>query len=206
MDILLTESQYIKLIVEKKNSEVESSFSNSKGVVKDIINDVKSKHGIDFTFAVTWGAVIGGFVGPITDYLHGTYSNLSKSDISLISFGILLTFFSSNEEKLNKVLNIIKKEKLITFFDRGMMKAYDLKDAFFSFLESLNVTFEKTSNMLAYAFLIPLIPLIKQISEMELSSDQLDLLISGLTHYSATIVSSTILHRLIKKMIKRFRS
>jgi hypothetical protein len=206
MDILLTESQYIKLIVEKKNSEVESSFSNSKGVVKDIINDVKSKHGIDFTFAVTWGAVIGGFVGPITDYLHGTYSNLSKSDISLISFGILLTFFSSNEEKLNKVLNIIKKEKLITFFDRGMMKAYDLKDAFFSFLESLNVTFEKTSNMLAYAFLIPLIPLIKQISEMELNSDQLDLLISGLTHYSATIVSSTILHRLIKKMIKRFRS
>ena len=206
MDILLTESQYIKLIVEKKNSEVESSFSNSKSVVKDIINDVKSKHGIDFTFAVTWGAVIGGFVGPITDYLHGTYSNLSKSDISLISFGILLTFFSSNEEKLNKVLNIIKKEKLITFFDRGMMKAYDLKDAFFSFLESLNVTFEKTSNMLAYAFLIPLIPLIKQISEMELSSDQLDLFISGLTHYSATIVSSTILHRLIKKMIKRFRS
>lgn len=206
MDILLTESQYIKLIVEKKNSEVESSFSNSKGVVKDIINDVKSKHGIDFTFAVTWGAVIGGFVGPITDYLHGTYSNLSKSDISLISFGILLTFFSSNEEKLNKVLNIIKKEKLITFFDRGMMKAYDLKDAFFSFLESLNVTFEKTSNMLAYAFLIPLIPLIKQISEMELSSDQLNLFISGLTHYSATIVSSTILHRLIKKMIKRFRS
>ena len=206
MDILLTESQYIKLIVEKKNSEVESSFSNSKGVVKDIINDVKSKHGIDFTFAVTWGAVIGGFVGPITDYLHGTYSNLSNSDISLISFGILLTFFSSNEEKLNKVLNIIKKEKLITFFDRGMMKAYDLKDAFFSFLESLNVTFEKTSNMLAYAFLIPLIPLIKQISEMELNSDQLDLLISGLTHYSATIVSSTILHRLIKKMIKRFRS
>ena len=58
MDILLTESQYIKLIVEKKNSEVESSFSNSKGIVKDIIKDVKSKHGIDFTFAVTWGAVI----------------------------------------------------------------------------------------------------------------------------------------------------
>ena len=37
MDILLTESQYIKLIVEKKNSEVESSFSNSKGIIKDIV-------------------------------------------------------------------------------------------------------------------------------------------------------------------------
>jgi hypothetical protein len=132
MDILLTESQYIKLILEKKNDEVESSFSNSKSLVQDIIKDVKSKHGIDFTFAGTWGAVLGGFMGPINDYLHGTYSDLSKSDISLISFGILLTFFSSNEEKLNKVLKIIKKEKLITFFDRGMMKAYDLKDAFFS--------------------------------------------------------------------------
>jgi hypothetical protein len=206
MDILLTESQYIKLIVEKKNSEVESSFSNSTNIVKDIVNDVKSKHGIDFTFATTWGAVLGGFIDPINDYLHGTYTNLSNSDISLISFGILLTFFSSNKEKLNKVLKIIKKEKLITFFDRGLMKAYDLKDAFFSFLESLNVTFAKTSNMLAYAFLIPLIPLFKQISEMNLSSEQIEILIKGLSHYSGTIISSTILHQLIKKMIKRFRS
>jgi hypothetical protein len=206
MDILLTESQYIKLIVEKKNSEVESSFSNSTNIVKDIVNDVKSKHGIDFTFAATWGAVLGGFIDPINDYLHGTYTNLSNSDISLISFGILLTFFSSNKEKLNKVLKIIKKEKLITFFDRGLMKAYDLKDAFFSFLESLNVTFAKTSNMLAYAFLIPLIPLFKQISEMNLSSEQIEILIKGLSHYSGTIISSTILHQLIKKMIKRFRS
>ena len=206
MDILLTESQYIKLLIEEKNSGIKSTFADSTNLVKDIIQDVKSKHGIDFTFAATWGAVIGGFVGPISNYLHGTYTNLSDSDISLISFGILLTFFSSNKEKLNKVLSIIKKEKLITFFDRGMMKAYDLKDAFFSFLESLNVTFAKTSNMLAYAFLIPLVPLIKQISEMELSPDQIDLLIKGLSHYSATIVSSTILHKLIKKMLKRFRS
>lgn len=206
MDILLTESQYIKLLIEEKNSGIKSTFTDSTNLVKDIIQDVKSKHGIDFSFAATWGAVIGGFVGPISNYLHGTYTNLSESDISLISFGILLTFFSSNKEKLNKVLSIIKKEKLITFFDRGLMKAYDLKDAFFSFLESLNVTFAKTSNMLAYAFLIPLVPLIKQISEMELSSDQLDLLIKGLSHYSATIVSSTILHKIIKKMLKRFRS
>ena len=206
MDILLTESQYIKLLIEEKNSGIKSTFADSTNLVKDIIQDVKSKHGIDFTFAATWGAVIGGFVGPISNYLHGTYTNLSDSDISLISFGILLTFFSSNKEKLNKVLSIIKKEKLITFFDRGMMKAYDLKDAFFSFLESLNVTFAKTSNMLAYAFLIPLVPLIKQISEMELSPDQIDLLIKGLSHYSATIVSSTILYKIIKKMLKRFRS
>ena len=135
MDILLTESQYIKLLVEEKGGEVKSSISKSSKVVKEIIKDVKSKHGIDFTFAATWGAVIGGFVGPITEYLHGTYTNLSKSDISLITFGIILTFFSSNTEKLNKILQLIKKEKLVTFFDRGLMKAYDLKDAFFSFLE-----------------------------------------------------------------------
>lgn len=206
MDILLTESQYIKLLIEEKSEGIKSSFTNSNNVLKKIIKDVKSKHGIDFSFALTWGTVIGGFIGPITNYLNGTYTNLSDSEISLISLGIVLTFFTSNKEKLNKILSIIKKEKLITFFDRGMMKAYDLKDAFLSFLESLNVTFEKTSNMLAYCFLIPLIPLIKQISEIELSPNQLDLLIKGLTHYSGTIVSATILHNLIKKMIKRFKS
>ena len=86
------------------------------------------------------------------------------------------------------------------------MKAYDLKDAFFNFLESLNMTFSKVSNMVAYTFLVPLIPLLKNLADMDLSSDQIHLLSMGVSHYTGTIISSKIITELIKKIIKRFRS
>jgi len=155
---------------------------------------------------VTWGSVIGGFVGPIAKYMDGLYPNLSESDITLISFGIILTFFSSNKEKLQKVLQIIKEKKLVTFFDRAIMKAYDLKDAFFGFLESLNVTFSKVSNMIAYAFLVPLVPLLKNLADLDLSEKQLNLIVMGITHYTGGIIAAKVITTLVEETIKRFRS
>jgi len=206
MDIILTESQYIKILKENKENEIEQTFSNSKNFAKKIINDIKNQYNIDFSFLVTWGSVIGGFVGPIAKYMDGLYPNLSESDITLISFGIILTFFSSNKEKLQKVLQIIKEKKLVTFFDRAIMKAYDLKDAFFGFLESLNVTFSKVSNMIAYAFLVPLVPLLKNLADLDLSEKQLNLIVMGITHYTGGIIAAKVITTLVEETIKRFRS
>lgn len=206
MDIILTESQYNKLLVERGENQIANVFETSKQVVKKIISDVKTQFGIDFTFLGTWGSVIGGFVGPIQEYMEGRYPNLSETDVTLITFGIILTFFSSNEGKLNQVLQLIKEKGIITFFDLALAKAYDLREAFFGFLESLNVTVSKLSNMISYAFLVPLIPLLKEISEMNLSKEQFDLIIMGLTHYTGLSVGSKVLKLLVEKIIKRFRT
>ena len=206
MNIILTESQYIKLLKEEKENEIEQTFSNSADVARKIVNDVKKQHKIDFTFALTWGSVIGGFVGPISQYLEGTYPNLTESDISLICFGIILTFFSDNKEKLKKVLQLIKEKGIITFFDRAINKAYDLRDAFFEFIKSLNVTFSKISNMMAYTFLVPLVPLLKNLIEMDLSGNQIDIIVKGIAHYSGLALSSSIIKNLVEKIIERFRS
>lgn len=206
MDIILTESQYIKLLLERHENKMSDVLQDNKSIVQKIISDVKSNFGIDFTFLGTWGSVIGGFVGPISDYMANRYPNLSETDISLITFGIILTFFSSNKEKLNKVLQLIKEKKLVTFFDRALSRAYDLKEAFFSFLESLNVTFSKVSSMIAYAFLIPLMPLLKDMVSLDMSKEQIDLLVMGLTHYTGLSISSSILYNLVKKIIDRFKT
>ena len=137
--------------------------------------------------------------------MEDRYSNLSESDITLICFGITLTFFSSNKEKLHKVLEIIKEKKLITFFDRAMIKSYELRDAMFNFLDSLNITFSKVSNMIAYTFLIPLVPLLKDISDLDLSEQQVNLIVTGVSHYTGGIFTSNLLTTLIDKIIKRFK-
>ena len=205
MDLILTESQFIKLLKEQQEKEISGIFEKSRDFTKKFLKDVKKQYGIDFTFLLTWGSVIGGFVGPISDYMEDRYSNLSESDITLICFGITLTFFSSNKEKLHKVLEIIKEKKLITFFDRAMIKSYELRDAMFNFLDSLNITFSKVSNMIAYTFLIPLVPLLKDISDLDLSEQQVNLIVTGVSHYTGGIFASNLLTTLIDKIIKRFK-
>lgn len=206
MDIILTESQYLNLLVERNENKIFGVFEKSKDFTKKIFNDIKKQFGIDFTFLGTWGSVIGGFSGPIASYLEGHYPNLDEQDITLITFGIILTFFSSNKEKLNKVLQLIKEKGIVTFFDRALLKAYDLRDAFFGFLESLNLTMSKVSNMLAYCFLIPLVPLLKELSDLNLSKDQVDLVVSGIGHYAAVSGMSKVIESMVSSILKRFKS
>lgn len=204
MDLILTESQFIKLLKEEKQEELHQVFNESRKFTKNLIKDVKNQYGIDFKFALTWGSVIGGFVGPISRYMEGKYTNLSQSEINLICFGIILTFFFDNKEKLKEVLEIIKEKKLVTFFDRALMKAFDLKDAFLNFLSSLNLTFSKVSNMMAYAFLVPVVPLLLELPD--LSEEQISLISTGVGHYMGSLFSSKIVSEVIQKMIERFRS
>lgn len=206
MDIILTESQYIKILKESKENEIEKKFLDSKEFTKNILSNAKKQFGIDFTFLATWGSVIGGFVGPISKYMQGMYPNLTDTDLTLISLGIILTYFSSNKEKLHKVLQLIKEKKLITFFDRALDKTYDLKEAFFGFLESLNITFSKVSNMIAYTFLVPLVPLLKDIAELSLDESQIKLIGLGISSYVGGIIASNFIYNLIKKIIERFKS
>lgn len=206
MDIILTESQYIKILKEAKENEIEKKFSDSREFTKNILLNAKKQFGIDFTFLATWGSVIGGFVSPVSKYMQGMYPNLTDTDITLISFGIILTYFSSNKEKLQKVLQLIKEKKLITFFDRALDKTYELKEAFFGFLESLNITFSKVSNMIAYTFLVPLVPLLKDIAELSLNESQIKLIGMGIGHYAGGIIASNTIYQLVKKIIDRFKS
>jgi hypothetical protein len=95
---------------------------------------------------------------------------------------------------------------LVTFFDRALRKSFDLKESFIDFIESLNVTFSRTSNMLAYTFLVPLVPMLKELSDMDLDPSQVAMIAKGIASYTGTAVSSTIIFELVKKIIKRFRS
>ena len=205
MDIILSEHQYSKLLTEEKKSEVSQSVSESKKFVKDVITDIKTQYKIDFSFALTWGAAIGGFVGPIARYMEGKYPSLTHSDITLLSFACILTYFSSNKDKLSKVLDIIKEKKLVTYFQQMLMKSEDLKESFFGFLSSLNITFSKVGNMLAYTFLVPLVPMLKHVADMDLPKDQLDLLIKSIIGYAAVLTSSVVVRDVVEKIIKRFR-
>ena len=207
MEIILTEDQLNRILTEERNNIISSILDKSENTTKRIIRNVKNQYKLDFKFVSTYGAIIGGFAGPVEDYLKGLYPNLDERDISLICFGIIMTFFSSNTEKLGKVLDLIKENGLRTYFDRALRKSYDLKDAFTEFLESLNVTFSNVGNAMAFSFIIPMISLIYDIATKQ-GDTSLDvgMLIKSILTYKVLSASSETLSEIFSKMIKRFRS
>ena len=91
-------------------------------------------------------------------------------------------------------------------FNSALRKSYDLKEAFVEFMGSLNLTFSKVSNMLAYAFFLPVVPLLENVFGSGLSDTQEQLFMNGILHYSGVMTGSAILYEVIKRMIKRFKS
>ena len=47
MDIILTESQYMQLLVEKNENKIASVFDKSRDFTKKLISDVKEQYNID---------------------------------------------------------------------------------------------------------------------------------------------------------------
>jgi undecaprenyl pyrophosphate phosphatase UppP len=204
MNIVLTESQYIKILGESVSNEVKEKMESSETLIRSIVQDLKKKFNLDFSFLLTWGAVLGGFINPVSQYVNGKYPELSTSDITLISVGVIMTYFFNNKKKLAVILKLIKDNGLINEFDDALEKAQVLKDAFFDFMRSLGSLTSTIGNMMAYAFLIPILPTLLAMTQNGVSEAKVQFILKSLLGYVGMITSSTALEKIIEKMLKRF--
>jgi uncharacterized membrane protein len=207
MQIILTESQMNRLLLEERNTTISNILKNSENFTRQIVRNVKKAFSLDFKFLSTFGSVIGGFTAPIHEFLSGNYPTLDDKDISLICFGIIMMFFSENEEKTKKVIEIIKQKGLRTYFRQALYKSQDLKKAFIDFLESLGISLSNAGNAFAFAFIIPFFSLIYDIAKSngDISSN-VEMLVKTVLSYGIVVGGSETLRELFTKIIKRFRS
>ena len=205
MNILLTEDQYKKILGESVSNDVKEKMVKSENLTKQIVRDSKQKFKLDSSFLLTWGAVLGGFMNPVVQFLNGKYPELTSTDISLISLGVIMTYFFSNIDKLRPVLDLIRKNGLVNEFDEALQKAGALKDAFVEFMRSLGVLISSVGNMLAYTFLIPLLPTLLTMSQSGITEAKLQFLVKSIMGYVGLITSSTALQKIIEKMVNRFK-
>lgn len=205
MNILLTEDQYKKILGESVSNDVKEKMVKSESLTKQIVRDSKQKFKLDSSFLLTWGAVLGGFMNPVVQFLNGKYPELTSTDISLISLGVIMTYFFSNIDKLRPVLDLIRKNGLVNEFDEALQKAGTLKDVFVEFMRSLGVLISSVGNMLAYAFLIPLLPTLLTMSQSGITEAKLQFLVKSIMGYVGLITSSTALQKIIEKMVNRFK-
>lgn len=205
MNILITESQERMILNESIAREFGDILRQNSDIGKLISTQIKEIIGGDKAALLTFGASIGGLMGPVGDFLEGKYPGMNDVEISLLLTGAFATFFYNSPKLIGKIKSKISEKNLDSEFDVALSKTQELKDTFFDFMESLNITLFKVSNILGFAFLIPLLPYIHQISEGKLSMMDINKIVTILLSYGIITISSSTLKEIIVKLIKRFR-
>ena len=205
MNILITESQERMILNESIGREFGDILKRNSDIAKLISVQIKEITGGDKAALLTFGASIGGLMGPVGDFLEGKYPNMNDLEISLLLTGVISTFFYNSPKLIDKIKSKISEKNLDSEFDVALSKAQELKDTFFDFMESLNITLFKVSNILGFAFLIPLLPYIHQLSEGKLSMTDINKIVTILLSYGIITITSSTLKEIIVKLIKRFK-
>ena len=205
MKIILTESQYKKLILENLGKETINKLKSLQEFFDNVSSESKKQIGLDLGFLATWGVTIAGFVRPISEFMKGEFPELTGTEITLLSTGVILTYFTSNKDKLSKVLDLIKEKNLIFEFDVVLEKADKLKNVFFAFIDSLAIPISKISNMLAYTFIIPIIP---ELYEMAQGNESIDVseMVGRVLGFVGITYGGNLTKRLLNEIVRRFKS
>lgn len=204
--LLITESQKKLILLESVNENFGETIRKNYEFVKKVIKMSSEQMGINLEFLLTWGASIGGFVGPLNDFIAGKFPDLSDVELSLIITGIISIYYLDNKKLITKIVDEIKNRGLSSVFSSAVKKGGELRDTFFDFLSSLNLTLHKVTNIMSYAFIIPLIPMIyESVSNGVLDFSDGKEIALRLGSFGLLTVSGIIIRELIVKLIKRFR-
>ena len=203
MKYLISESQR-KLLFEEVNERVKEVQEDGMEFTKKVVNDVQENTSLNLKMMLTWGASIGGFMGPVMQFLNGQYPELTQKDASLIAVGIASVIFFQEKPFVKSLIEKIKEQDLEEAFKSGAMKANQLKTALVEFLKSLNIMTFSVSNMLSYAFLVPIIPMIYDaVSEGVWDMKDAEMLTKSLVSFGFITISGNFLKRLIDTVVKR---
>lgn len=205
MNILITESQQKMILNESIGQELARIIQKYDDLGKRIGNEIKTILGSDKVGLLTFSASVGGFIGPVQEFLENKFPTINDAEISLILTGVISTFFFNNPTLLRKIKKLISENNLENEFKETISKTKELKKVFFDFMESLNITLFKVSNILGFTFLIPLLPLIYELSSSEISQQDINKIVKIITSYGVITISSVTLKEILTKLIKRFR-
>jgi hypothetical protein len=205
--LIINEQQKKLILTESIINEFTKSIEEGYDYTSKVLKEVNENYKLNFEFLITWGASIGGFISPISEFLQGRFPEMSDLDLSLVLTGIIAVNFIDNRKSVEKVLKLIREEGLSDIFKVGLDKSIELKEVMFKFLESLNITLFKITKMMSYAFIIPILVMLytmvinKQINESDAKEITLRILGSGLVNVGGIMIKD-----LISKLITRFKS
>ena len=204
--IYITETQQKFLILEKQEEKMVENLKKNENLAKKIFQEVTKQTGLDFKFLFTWGAGIGAFLEPVSDFVKGEFPNMSEPSMYLLLASVFCTIFIESFDVTKILINKIKQKDLKSEFTSTFKKAYELKTVFVQFLESLGVSMSKLVNMLSYTFIIPILSILLNLTQTgTMNSSDIKELSIRLASFGVLTLSSKGISVFLKKIFERFR-
>jgi hypothetical protein len=206
MDFLVNESQLRVILQEQDKSKMTDYMKELYSFTSNLVNKAKKTYGFNLKLLLTWGASVGGLVMPLDGFIRTGRFELTDQQATLILIGVACTHFFDNAKTLKSILTKIKEEGLEDTFKEVLIKSRNLKDSFFRFMKSANVTIKSTLELVTYSFLIPIITDI-QSAFMEGADLQTTAMTIAkrLVASGVVIVGQIALTDTIKKILKKFQ-
>jgi hypothetical protein len=206
MEFLINEQQLKVILREQKESKMTEYMKELHSFTTEVVNRVMKKYEINLKMLMTWGTAVGGLLMPLDVFLKTGQFDMSDSQRYLVLSGVAAVLFFDNKRLVSKIIKKIKEEGLEEVFDVAINKGSQLKNTFFEFLESLNLSISTFVDVMAYTFLLPILTDIHSVATNTTDVNEAALMIGERLLASGVIASGgTLLNVIIKKLIKRFK-
>lgn len=180
MKVVLTESQFKKILLEGYKEQINDKLMSMHDFSRKVVNDAMTQLKFDFRFLVSYGAGIGAILQSVFEYLDGNFNGLDDAQIAGLTVMAVGVVFFENKD-LRTLLNKFKDEGLSSELDNAVSFTEKLKDKFAYLLKLLGMSIHRTSNIISYSFLIPILSIvIDLVTKHGVDSSQFSMFIEAL--------------------------
>jgi hypothetical protein len=199
MKVVLTESQFKKILLEGYNDKVNNTLTSVGKFGLKVIVDAAKQIGFDFRFLSTYGAGIGALLVPVFEYLNDNFKGFTEEQMAgLTVMAVSLVFFEKKD--LKKLLSKISDENIESEFNQVVNFTSKLKDKFTYLLKLLGMSIHRTSNIVSYSFLIPILSIVRSVVlNYGVDSAQFQMLVESLMTSTAIAVGGVALRDILIK-------
>jgi len=204
MEITISEDVQRKLITESLMGDLSKVLSNLSSIGKENLKDTQKMMKFDLKFLLTWSGTIGGFMGPLNQYIKDQNVELTEANINLIVLGVCSLLFYNNEKLISELISKIKEKGLIETFELALEKGKELKGALVSFLESIGLTVGSLFAIASFTFLIPILGILNGYAQGgEITSEGIQEIAERIAMSGVTALSATTIRNFLKKFFKK---
>jgi len=91
------------IITESLKERFGDNMRQLNEITKKVIDDVQTVYKLNFKFLLTWGASIGGMIGPLKNWVEGNIPNLTEYEVSLLVLGAVAQFYYYKYDQYNVI-------------------------------------------------------------------------------------------------------
>ena len=205
MKVVLTESQYRAILLNESRDEFTNYLSSLKEFANNVITKTEQDLKINLNMLLIWGAGVGGVMGPLNEFIMNGNFNLNQFQVASILCATSAILFNESKSTIKTLVDYIQEQGIFEVFSQVLKKGTKLKQTFFKFIESLNMTLYTISNIMSYSFIIPILPIIWEMSQSGIKGGEVKEIIVRLMSFGVVSISGNTLKELITKLVARFR-